>query len=187
MLSLNNVVIIIVFVAIIVIIYKNINRDINNPIANSTYHVDDMINIYQRNKDKVTYNELWIDNIKSHGPPILTKSIVSTNSDSKILLQITLFEDGFTTIHDNNTMRIIELNQIELKEIIDLKNQTIIENPHCCPDYDSSSIIGVPFLYFHDIDKSYCTYGSCLVKSMISFYKLDNILKKINNNDDNWI
>lgn len=129
----------------------------------------------------IRHKDLSNDDFLAHGNPILTKTIICANTD-KIVLQLTLWEDGM--IIYNGTQ--IQATPDEFKEMILLKNQMIKEGTHCCPDHNHT-ILGTPYIYLHDIDKQYVTNGSCLKDSMVSFYKLNNMLKNIVNPDpDIW-
>lgn len=128
--------------------------------------------------------------VKSFGNPILTKSIVRHDLKDRVVFETTVYEKGFIVYSDISMnfdgekypkdweKKVVCLSPNELNEIIKLKTQIIKEDLHCCPDFDST-IIGMPYLYFPDVDKKYVTNGSCIVDSMVSFKKLNELLKNI--------
>lgn len=130
------------------------------------------------------------DQIKSFGNPILTKSIIRHDLKDRVVFETTVYEKGFIVYSDISMnfgekkypedweKKVVRLSPTELNEIIALKKQIIKEDLHCCPDFDAT-IIGMPYLYFPDIDKKYVTNGSCIVDSMVSFKKLNELLKNI--------
>ena len=99
--------------------------------------------------------------------PILTQTVTK---DKENIFQATIYDDK--TIVFNKQ---VKLSPDEFKEIINLKDKMVIESPGCCHDIPQSWAMN--YMTIHDINKTFCTSGSCLKATMKSCHEIEKLLE----------